>query len=160
MVCIYLQSFGSVIWFQKYWLIKTKVLTHLKKKLSCIIRQYFINLWYTSKENEQPKTKGKLRTYSTFKNNYGKNTITTLSRLEEKYITKLRISTHQWSIEKGRQCRVPRVLNNIQEVEDEQQFLLMCSKYNNWINGNDPRYQPNCKFLLFDTCWKTDIDFE
>lgn len=85
MVCIYLQSFGSVIWFQKYWLIKTKVLTHLKKKLSCIIRQYFINLWYTSKENEQPKTKGKLRTYSTFKNNYGKSTITTLSRLEEKY---------------------------------------------------------------------------
>lgn len=82
---LYLQSFGSVIWFQKYWLIKTKVLTHLKKKLSCIIRQYFINLWYTSKENEQPKTKGKLRTYSTFKNNYGKNTITTLSRLEEKY---------------------------------------------------------------------------
>lgn len=81
MVCIYLQSFGSVIWFQKYWLIKTKVLTHLKKKLSCIIRQYFINLWYTSKENEQPKTKGKLRTYSTFKNNYGQNTITTLSRL-------------------------------------------------------------------------------
>lgn len=70
---------------QKYWLIKTKVLTHLKKKLSCIIRQYFINLWYTSKENEQPKTKGKLRTYSTFKINYGKNTITTLSRLEEKY---------------------------------------------------------------------------
>lgn len=158
MVCIYLQSFGSVIWFQKYWLIKTKVLTHLKKKLSCIIRQYFINLWYTSysKENEQPKTKGKLRTYSTFKNNYGKNTITTLSRLEEKYNKTSHFYTSV-KYRKGTAMRSsPCSKCNIREVEDEQQFLLMCSKYSNWINGNDPRYQP--KFLLFDTCWKTDID--
>lgn len=47
---------------------------------------------------------------------------------------------------------------NIQEVGDEQQFLLMCSKYSNWIIGNDPRYQP--KIFLFDTCWKTGMDFE
>lgn len=61
----------------KFWVsyLISKVLTYQNQS---------INLWYTSKENEQPKTKGKLRTYSTFKNNYGKNTITTLSRLEEK----------------------------------------------------------------------------
>lgn len=148
MVCIYLQSFGSVIWFQKYWLIKTKVLPHLKKKLSCIIRQYFINLWYTSKENEQPKTKGKLRTYSTFKNNYGKSTITTLSRLEEKYITKLRISTHQWSIEKGRQCGVPRVLNVIhRRLKTNSSFCLCVQNIATELMETIPDISPNFSSL-------------
>lgn len=49
----------------KFWVsyLISKVLTYQNQS---------INLWYTSKENEQPKTKGKLRTYSTFKNNYGR----------------------------------------------------------------------------------------
>lgn len=147
MVCIYLQSFGSVIWFQKYWLIKTKVLTHLKKKLSCIIRQYFINLWYTSKKNEQPKTKGKLHCKNLFhlqkqlwkEHNHHIITIN---------ITKLRISTHQWSIEKGRQCGVPRVLNVIyRRLKTNSSFCLCVQNITTELMETIPDINPNFSSL-------------
>ena len=72
-----------------------------KKRSSSIIKHYFINMWH--QENEQ-QNNGKLRTYVTFKSNFGReHYLANVNNCDQrKSITKLRISAHQLNIERGR----------------------------------------------------------
>jgi hypothetical protein len=106
-----------------------------KKRSSSIIKHYFINMWH--QENEQ-QNNGKLRTYVTFKNNFGReHYLAIVNNFDQrKSITKLCISAHQLNIERGRYTGLPPKLRlcsqcHLKEVEDELHFLLACPKYNN-----------------------------
>jgi hypothetical protein len=108
-----------------------------KKKLSNIVRHYFINLWEKEKEGQKH---GKLIAYITFKNNFGREHYLFIINIfvQRKNITKFRISAHQVNIERGRYIGLPPELRvcfqcNMQEIEDEHHFffnLFICSKYN------------------------------
>ena len=99
----------------------------------------------------------KLRTYAKFKSSFEmENYVITLNLSKRKMFTKLRISSHNLSIEKGRHLKIPKsdeivcnFCNNKKSncscdtfkynrlcqicnvVEDEQHFLLSCSLYEN-----------------------------
>ena len=76
--------------------------------------------------------------YRTFKHHFSyEKYLDTLNRNYARALTRLRISAHNLAIERGRYTRpytppderiCPHCPNNIQ---DEQHFLLVCSKYNN-----------------------------
>ena len=85
------------------------------------------------------QTNGKLRTYITFKSNFGREkylSVLKKSFEQRRCLTELRISCHQLKIETGRyqstllpdrKCkRSPRG-----EVEDEYHFVFHCNKLEN-----------------------------
>ena len=79
----------------------------------------------------------KLRTYCLFKNQFClENYVSMFSCQYRSVFTKLQISAHPLMIEKGRHCH-PKIpvdqrictLCSLNEVEDEQHFMLKCTYY-------------------------------
>ena len=104
-------------------------------KLHCgqIVKGYYTALW---KKQLDIHKDGKLRTYVTFKCNYGfENYLSIIRHFEQrKCITRLRISAHKLQIESGRYqgtLRQNRICLRCTsgEVEDEVHFLFKCDTH-------------------------------
>ena len=76
-------------------------LSSLKNKAKIHLKSNFIELW---RDQMLQQTNGKLRTYITFKSNFGREKyLSVLKRFEQRRcLTQLRISCHQLKIETGR----------------------------------------------------------
>ena len=90
--------------------------------------------WYNKINNE---TSRKLKTYSSFKNEFIIEDYITLQPLKQRrQLTKLRISAHSLMIETGRYKKIAPAsrlcpLCNLNEIENEEHFLLRCPLYSN-----------------------------
>ena len=67
------------------------------------------------------------------------------NRKNRNVIAKLRLSSHKLFVETGRHRQIPRqdrtcILCNIDDVEDEYHFILICPFYNTIRNTHIPRY--------------------
>ena len=77
-----------------------------KSKLSKILKEKYLNEWYSAK---QAYSVGKLDTYTKIKNHVGfEKYLNSLSFPFRRDITRLRISSHRFSIEIGRYARIDR----------------------------------------------------
>jgi hypothetical protein len=110
-------------------------LSSFKNKTNIHLKSKFIELW---RDQMLQQRIGKLRTYITFKSNFGRKKISVCSKTFEqrRCLTQLRISCHQLKIEtviyqgtllQDRKCE--RCSSG--EVEDEYYFLFHCNKLEN-----------------------------
>ena len=100
-------------------------------------------------------SEGKLRTYVTFKKNFGsENYLSIISNFEHRRsLSKFRISAHRLNIEAGRYQGIPshqRLCGQCDsgEVEDEIHFLLHCSKFANERHELFKVISNSCKTFL------------
>jgi hypothetical protein len=110
-------------------------LSSFKNKANIHLKSKFIELW---RDQILQQTTGKLRTYITFKSNFGRGKyLSVLKSFEQRRrLIQLRISCHQLKIEtvryqdtllQDRKCE--RCSSG--EVEDEYHFLFYCNKLEN-----------------------------
>ena len=121
--------------------LKWSVLSKFKFKnmLKKTINKLFLNDWYTTR---QDYCSGKLDTYCKLKTHFGCekyiNEIRNFSY--RRSITRFRISAHRLKIETGRYIKLDRSERlctkcSTGAIEDEQHFLMECSKFNAFRNS-------------------------
>ena len=141
-----LQDCGFQTWSGKAWeLMHTYSLLSdpnhksFKKLAKSVLNSKFIQEWSTDVANihENPIA----RTYSLFKHTFGMEAyLHKVSNFKYRQaITKLRTSSHDLMIERGRHCLKKmsieeRVCPNCNQIEDEMHFLISCSLYSNERN--------------------------
>ena len=110
-----------------------------KNILKKTINKLFLNEWYTTR---QDYCSGKLDTYCKLKTHFGCekyiNEIRNFSY--RRSITRFRISAHRLKIETGRYIKLDRSERlctkcSTGAIEDEQHFLMECSKFNAFRNS-------------------------
>lgn len=97
-----------------------------------VLKLYFHKEWKILLDNHSD---GKLSCYVTFKSHFGcEKYLNIIKNFDQRrHLTRLRLSAHQLSIEKGRYLGIPRedrvcTRCNSGEIEDEIHFLLSCNK--------------------------------
>ena len=108
--------------------------SHFKSSMKKLLFSNFIDRWEI---DNLTNSSGKLRSYTIFKSNFGREKyLSILHNFEQRRsLTKLRISAHQLRIETGRyQGTLPqdRLCTKCDsgKVEDECHFLFDCAKHN------------------------------
>ena len=108
-----------------------------KKDIHIQVRHRLVNLFKSTWRYNIVETRGKLRTYSQFKNNLHKEPY--LNILKDRNIrvlyTRIRVSAHKLRIETGRYKNTPADLRfctlcKTDQVEDELHFAMTCQSYN------------------------------
>ena len=109
-----------------------------KNILKKTINKLYLNDWYTTRQDYCP---GKLDTYCKLKTQFGcEKYINEIRNLNyRRSITKFRISAHRLKIETMRYIKLDRSERlctkcSTGAIEDEQHFLMECSKFNAFRN--------------------------
>jgi len=127
---------GNHTWWNSINNICSKFGINFQRNIPLITIKKIMKQKYMQEWKKQLYLDKRLRTYRIFKNHFTyEKYLDSISKVEErKILTRLRISTHNLMIEKGRHFNIPleeRICKkcNCNKIEDEVHFVTECSHY-------------------------------